>query len=112
MDDSIETDSEVRERGIVINTNFSLCERVCVNHRLTPLLILTSLLFYSIAFAQTSLSPRPRVPASPRPEYLWYEAENMQGFSTNERHEPLANPSWMNPERAQAPGWGMNGPGT
>src|SRR5256714_15626398 len=36
----------------------------------------------------------------------------MRGFSTNERHEPVANPSWMNPQRAEAPGWGMNGPGT
>src|SRR5437764_14189860 len=110
MDDSIETDSELRERNVVVKTNFSLCERVCVNHRLIPLLILTPLLFYSIAFAQTSLSPRHRVTASPRLffpasprhyEYLWYEAENMRGFSTNERHEPVANPSWMNPQRAE-----------
>jgi hypothetical protein len=35
----------------------------------------------------------------------------MQGFATNARHEPVANPSWTNPSRAQAPGWGMNGPG-
>jgi hypothetical protein len=35
----------------------------------------------------------------------------MRGFSTNEWHEPVLNPSWMNPMRAQAPGWGINGPG-
>ncbi|HKR01330.1 MAG TPA: hypothetical protein VJT09_11695 [Pyrinomonadaceae bacterium] len=44
-------------------------------------------------------------------EYLWYEAENMRGISTNERHEPVANPSWINPPKEKAPGWGINGPG-
>ena len=44
-------------------------------------------------------------------EYLWYEAENMRGFSLNERYEPVLNPSWVNPLRAKAPGWGINGPG-
>lgn len=59
-----------------------------------------------------SASPRAFRPATARPvEYLWYEAENMQGFAMNERHEPVLNPSWRNPARAQAPGWGMNGPG-
>ncbi|HMF55483.1 MAG TPA: hypothetical protein VK619_03920 [Pyrinomonadaceae bacterium] len=36
----------------------------------------------------------------------------MRGFSVSERHEPVTNPSWVNPQRAQSPGWGMNGPGT
>ncbi|MBA3323047.1 MAG: hypothetical protein H0T45_16610 [Pyrinomonadaceae bacterium] len=44
-------------------------------------------------------------------EYLWYEAENMRGVATDERHEPYLNPSWMNRPRVEAPGWGMNGPG-
>ena len=65
------------------------------------------------------LSPRPRVPASPRHllqakphlEYLWYEAENMRGFATDSRGEPVLNPSWRNLPKSQAPGWGMNGPG-
>ncbi|MDX6696541.1 MAG: hypothetical protein QOF02_4144 [Blastocatellia bacterium] len=35
----------------------------------------------------------------------------MQGFATNERHEPVQNPSWMNLPKAKAQGWGMNGPG-
>ncbi len=48
---------------------------------------------------------------SPRPEYLWYEAENMSGLSTDERHEPRQNPSWRSPARAESPGWGINGPG-
>jgi len=63
-------------------------------------------------------SPRPRVSASPdfvsappRPEYLWYEAENMRGFGTKPNGEPIQNPSWMNLPQAKAPGWGMNGPG-
>ncbi|MDT4966753.1 MAG: hypothetical protein QOJ64_1490 [Acidobacteriota bacterium] len=35
----------------------------------------------------------------------------MQGFDTNQRHEPVLNPSWINPLREKAPGWGINGPG-
>ncbi|HEX7333622.1 MAG TPA: hypothetical protein VF290_19120 [Pyrinomonadaceae bacterium] len=45
------------------------------------------------------------------PEYLWYEAENMRGFSTGKLGEPLLNPSHTNWPREKAPGWGMNGPG-
>src|SRR4026209_1265679 len=44
-------------------------------------------------------------------EYLWYEAENMRGFSTGKLGEPLLNPSHMNLSREKAPGWGINGPG-
>ena len=44
-------------------------------------------------------------------EYLWYEAENMRGFSTGKLGEPLLNPWYLNLSRAKAPGWGMNGPG-
>ncbi|MBC7931603.1 MAG: hypothetical protein H7Z38_13670, partial [Rubrivivax sp.] len=44
-------------------------------------------------------------------EYFWYEAENMRGISVEARNEPRLNPSWMQQTRAQAPGWGMNGPG-
>jgi hypothetical protein len=63
-------------------------------------------------FAQTSAPMRQSISApQARFEYLWYEAENMQGFATNERHEPVLNPSWMNPLRVETPGWGMNGPG-
>jgi len=67
------------------------------------------------------VSPRLRVPASPRPpvpvtqappnEYLWYEAENMRGFTTGKLGAPTLNPSYLNLPRAKAPGWGMNGPG-
>src|SRR6187402_810327 len=46
-----------------------------------------------------------------RPEYLWYEAENMRGFSTGKLGEPLLNPSFLNLSREKAPGWGINGPG-
>ena len=60
---------------------------------------------------QVSASPRLPVPESPHPEYLWYEAENMRGFGTKANGEPIQNPSWMNPPKAKAPGWGMNGPG-
>jgi hypothetical protein len=44
-------------------------------------------------------------------EYLWYEAENMRGFSTGKLGEPLLNPSYLNLSRDKAPGWGINGPG-
>ncbi len=44
-------------------------------------------------------------------EYLWYEAENMRGISTDKANEPVINASWIDPPRAQAPGWGINGPG-
>ena len=81
----------------------------------------TLLLCSSLLRAQTAapqpvrpVSPPtpPRVSASPRlVEYLWYEAENMQGFATNERYEPVQNPSWMNLPKLKAPGWGINGPG-
>ncbi|MDT7604047.1 MAG: hypothetical protein QOF61_2044 [Acidobacteriota bacterium] len=56
--------------------------------------------------AQAS-SPSQTAPA----EYLWYEAENMRGFSTDKLNNPVINASWVNPSRAQSPGWGMNGPG-
>ena len=47
----------------------------------------------------------------PSPEYLWYEAENMRGFTTGKLGAPTLNPSYLNLPRAKAPGWGMNGPG-
>jgi hypothetical protein len=52
-------------------------------------------------FAQTAPPPANPPAQSSRSEYLWYEAESMQGFSRNERHEPVANPSWMNPLRPE-----------
>ena len=48
---------------------------------------------------------------NPAAEYLWYEAENMRGFSTGKLGEPVLNPSCLNLSREKAPGWGMNGPG-
>ena len=44
-------------------------------------------------------------------EYLWYEAENMRGFTTGTLGAPVLNPSYLNYSREKAPGWGMNGPG-
>ena len=75
--------------------------------------VVLSLALLCLPLLAQNTSP-PISPASAPPrlsEYLWYEAENMQGFATNARHEPVLNPSWTNPLRAQAPGWGMNGPG-
>ena len=50
-------------------------------------------------------------PVYSQTEYLWYEAENMRGFTTGKLGEPLLNPSYQNLQRDKAPGWGMNGPG-
>ena len=44
-------------------------------------------------------------------EYLWYEAENMRGFTTGKLGAPTLNPSYLNLPADRAPGWGMNGPG-
>ncbi|MFZ0062002.1 MAG: hypothetical protein WAL47_08200, partial [Pyrinomonadaceae bacterium] len=60
---------------------------------------------------RVTASPRPRVPASLSPEYLWFETENMRGLATDPRGEPILNPSWLNLPKAKAPGWGINGPG-
>ena len=43
-------------------------------------------------------------------EYLWYEAENMRGFSTGTLHEPLLSPWYLDP-KARVPGWAISGPG-
>ena len=56
----------------------------------------------------TVVSSRPVAPAN---EYLWYEAENMRGFSTGALGEPVLNPSYLNLGKSKAPGWGINGPG-
>src|SRR5260370_11006583 len=50
-------------------------------------------------------------PATGPFEYLWYEAENMRGYSTNGLNEPILNPSYMFLPKEKAPGWGINGPG-
>jgi hypothetical protein len=59
------------------------------------------------------LVPTPflRAQAKQTSEYLWYEAENMRGFSTGKLGEPLLNPSHQNLSKDKAPGWGINGPG-
>ena len=68
--------------------------RLCVKPFLVSLWIV---LFTTSLYSQT--------------EYLWYEAENMRGFTTGKLGEPLLNPSYLNLSRDKAPGWGMNGPG-
>jgi len=88
-----------------VSAHLSLCPR----SNLSALIILV---FVVACFLNLSLSAQ--VPAAPppnSPEYLWYEAENMRGFATNPRGEPILNPSWMNLPKLKAPGWGINGPG-
>ncbi|MCA1633113.1 MAG: hypothetical protein LC802_05180 [Acidobacteria bacterium] len=78
---------------------------------LLTLFIFFGLLCQGLA-AQTAATGGAHAAASlPRPEYLWYEAENMRGLSTDERNEPRLNPVWQNRTRSDAPGWGINGPG-
>jgi hypothetical protein len=60
-----------------------------------------------ILITNSSLYSQTRPPG----EYLWYEAENMRGFTTGKLGEPLLNPSYLNLARDKAPGWGINGPG-
>ncbi len=78
-----------------------------------------SLILVGVFLIGGEISPCLRVSASPRlinstpqtHEYLWYEAENMRGFSTGKLGEPLLNPSYLNLPKEKAPGWGINGPG-
>jgi hypothetical protein len=81
----------------------------------------SAVLLILIAIGVPARSPSPRVAASPRPpfpypvtpsqEYLWYETENMRGFTTGRLGEPLLNLSYLNLQKDKAPGWGINGPG-
>jgi hypothetical protein len=83
----------------------------CVRAPLQFLLSLILSLICSSSLAQTPIPQGTVATTQGSFEYLWYEAENMRGFSTNERHEPVLNPSWLNLPSAKAQGWGMNGPG-
>jgi hypothetical protein len=89
-----------------------------VNHAIR---LFVAVLLFTTCFAQptppanreSSAQSQPATtPSRPAPvEYLWYEAENMRGFSMDKLNNPVINASWIDPPRAQAPGWGMNGPG-
>ncbi|HEY9281856.1 MAG TPA: DUF4350 domain-containing protein [Pyrinomonadaceae bacterium] len=87
--------------------------RLCLRAALSLCLLQQSL------HAQTTAAPREVPPAASTVrqspdrahEYLWFEAENMRGFATDKRNEPVVNPSWLDQPREKAPGWGMNGPG-
>jgi hypothetical protein len=61
----------------------------------------------ALLFSASNLYSQTKPPA----EYLWYEAENMRGFTTGKLGAPMLNPSYLNLPREKAPGWGMNGPG-
>jgi hypothetical protein len=95
-----------------MNRSFARC---CPRNFLVFLTAL-AILFTASPPPRVTASPPPRVTAShaaPRTaEYLWYEAEDMRGFATQPTGEPVLNPSWQNPPKAKAPGWGMNGTGT
>lgn len=61
----------------------------------------------ALVLSATTLYSQSKPPA----EYLWYEAENMRGFTTGKLGAPALNPSYLNLPAERAPGWGMNGPG-
>ena len=73
-------------------------------------LLLFLAILIAVPIAQSVLS-QTSPSDSRRFEYLWLEAENMRGFATDARGEPVLNPSWLNLPKAKAAGWGMNGPG-
>jgi hypothetical protein len=82
--------------------------------RLLPLKLCVACLCLAVAQASPQQTVNERALSAARvssPEYLWYEVENMRGFSVNELQHPVSNPSWAMLKRASAPGWGMNGPG-
>jgi hypothetical protein len=62
---------------------------------------------FTLLFSLTPLYSQ----TNPAFEYLWYEAENMRGFTTGKLGAPTLNPAYLNLSRDKAPGWGMNGPG-
>jgi len=79
---------------------------------LAPAVFCIALLLPLVLFVLPSLSQAQlESHRAPGYEYLWFEAENMRGFSTKPTGEPIQNPSWMNLPSAKAPGWGINGPG-
>jgi hypothetical protein len=67
-----------------------------------------SLCFFSLLFPAQIFSQE----RAPRYEYLWYEAENMEGLARDRRNEPVLYPSWTNLPAGQTTGWAINGPGT
>lgn len=87
----------------------------CLISVVVPLLISTLVPGSSGHSVQRQHLSRSQHPAdsqlTPSPEYLWGEAENMRGFSTGKLGEPLLNPSYLELNKDEAPGWGMNGPG-
>src|ERR1043165_7086337 len=80
-------------------------------HKAPALIFVCLCLLLQPVRAQVSSSPPSSAQAPRHFEYLWFEAENMSGISVDARGEPRTNPSWMELTRAQAPGFGISGPG-
>ena len=76
------------------------------------IVLLVSFAAITLMLAGSSASSQTGISSPGNSEYLWYEAEDMRGFATQPNGEPILNPSWQNPPKAKAPGWGMNGTGT
>lgn len=76
------------------------------------IVLLVSFAAITLMLAGSSASSQTAISSPGNSEYLWYEAEDMRGFATQPNGEPILNPSWQNPPKAKAPGWGMNGTGT
>ena len=100
------------EKGFSVRHSLTaLCGGKATKPRITPILFLSALLLISTASALSQSTTPTTPPATPTHEYLWYEAENMRGFSTGRLHEPLLNPSYLNLPKSKAPGWAISGPG-
>ncbi len=81
------------------------------SNQLHTIILLSLVLSFVCVFPPVSVAQLESGAGQTYPEYLWFEAENMRGFSTKPTGEPIQNPSWMNLPSAKAPGWGINGPG-
>jgi hypothetical protein len=82
-----------------------------MRNQLRILIVWSFVLSFDCFFPSFPLAQQRATGPNSQPEYLWLEAENMRGFTTQPTGEPVLNPSWQNLLKAKAPGWGINGPG-
>jgi hypothetical protein len=99
-----------RTRALTRSSSPHSCLALPISLRRILSCLLTCHLLCVAASAQNAPALQPT--ATPAHfEYLWYEAENMQGLARDARNEPVLNPSWLDRTAKEAPGWGINGPG-
>lgn len=89
----------------------SMIVRPSVSFSVRAILLFLALGVLTTAQPIPGVAPLPPLALGQQAEYIWCEAENMRGLATDQRGEPILNPSWLNHPKAKAPGWGINGPG-